>query len=80
MKKEKLDLHGDRYDSVKSKTIRFIEDNWDEKLDLEIITGHSEKMKSIVIKILDEYKLKYRIGDFAGLNKGFINIPMDHNT
>jgi len=79
MKKEKLDLHGTRYDLAKSKIIRFIEDNWDTKLDLEIITGHSKKMKSIVIKILDEYKLNYRIGDFAGLNKGFINIPMDHN-
>jgi len=80
MEKEKLNLHGTRYDSAESKVIHFIEDNWDACLDLEIITGHSKKMKSIVIKILDEYKLKYRIGDFAGLNKGFINIPMDHNT
>jgi len=79
MEKEKLDLHGTRYDLAKSKVIRFIENNWNTNLDLEIITGHSEKMKFIVIEVLNEYKLKYRIGDFAGLNKGFINIPMDHN-
>jgi hypothetical protein len=36
-------------------------------------------MKFIVVEVLNEYGLKYRIGDFAGLNKGFISIPMDHN-
>jgi len=79
MTKEKLDLHGTRYDLAESKIIRFIEDNWDTNSDLEIITGHSKKMKSIVIEILNEYKLNYRIGDFAGFNKGFINISMGHN-
>jgi len=79
MEKKKLDLHGIRYDLAESKIIHFIEDNWDANSDLEIITGHSKKMKSIVIEVLNEYKLKYRVGDFSGLNKGFINIPMDHN-
>ena len=79
MKKEKLDLHGTKYNLARSKIIRFIEDNWNTKTDLEIITGHSKKMKSIVIKILNEYRLEYKIGDFVGLNKGFISIPMDHN-
>ena len=79
MENKKLDLHGTRYDSAESKIIRFIEDNWDANSDLEIITGHSKEMKSIVIEILNEYKLKYRIGDFAGLNKGFIVISMDYN-
>jgi len=80
MKEEKLDLHGTRYDSARSRVIRFIEDNWCANLDLEIITGHSEKMKSIVIEVLNEYKLKYRIGDFVGLNKGFISISMNYST
>ena len=31
--------------------------------DLEIITGHSSKMKGIVLNVLDEYKLPYTIGD-----------------
>jgi hypothetical protein len=44
------------------------------------VTGHSEKMKSVVIEVLNEYKLNYRVGGFAGLNKGFISIPMDHNV
>lgn len=77
--KEKLDLHGTKYDSARSKVIRFIEDNWRTNLELEIITGHSKKMKSIVIEVLNEYRLNYRVGDFAGFNKGFISIPMDHN-
>ena len=79
LQKEKLDLHGTKYDLAESKVIHFIEDNWGAVSDLEIITGHSKKMKLIVIKILNEYKLNYRIGDFAGFNKGFIVISMSHN-
>ena len=59
----KLDLHGVRHDDVKSKVINFIEDNWSSEEDLEIITGHSSKMKGIVLNVLDEYKLPYTIGD-----------------
>ncbi len=59
----KLDLHGVRHDDVKSKVINFIEDNWNSEEDLEIITGHSSKMKGIVLNVLDEYKLPYTIGD-----------------
>jgi len=76
----KLDLHGNRYDLVRSKIIHFIEDNWGTDLDLEIIIGYSKKMKSIVIKVLNEYQLNYRVGDLAGFNKGFIIIFMDHNA
>ncbi len=54
-----LDLHGCTHEDAKRETIRFIEGNWDSLDDLEIITGHSSKMKNIVKYILDEYKLIY---------------------
>jgi hypothetical protein len=41
-------------------------------MEVDIITGHSPKMKALVTEVLDEYKLEYQIGDWAGLNTGFI--------
>lgn len=58
----KLDLHGTRHSDVRSKLINFIEDNWNSSEDLEVITGHSTKMKGVVINILEEYNLSYNIG------------------
>jgi len=54
-----LDLHGVRHADVTQKVVRFIEDNWDDVADTEIVTGHSIKMKGIVTAVLDEYKLAY---------------------
>jgi len=76
-----LDLHRIRHEDVRNLTIRFVEDNWD-LLDIlegeiEIITGHSKKMKEIVIEVLDEYHLSYYIGDELGLNKGFLKVRLD---
>jgi len=59
---KKLDLHGVRHEEAKRQTIRFIEANWDNGSEIEIITGHSPKMKGIVINILQEYDLSYSIG------------------
>lgn len=59
----KLDLHGVRHEDAKQQVINFIEDNWNSNEDLEIITGHSSKMKGIVINVLNEYKLSYTIGN-----------------
>lgn len=72
----KLDLHGIRHEMVRYKAIRFIEDNWDIKEEIEIMTGNSKKMQEIVEKVLREYKLEYRIGDFLGSNKSFIKVAM----
>jgi len=69
---DKLDLHHTRHEFVRPKLIRFIEDRWNKGVEAHIITGHSDEMKAIVIKVLDEYKLEYRVGDFAGINMGFI--------
>ena len=71
-----LDLHFTRHHLVRNKLIRFIEDNWDSDLEAEIITGKSAEMQDIVIEVLDEYNLDYKIGDFAGLNTGFIRTEL----
>lgn len=69
---ETLDLHHIRHHLVRPKLIRFIEDNWNKNVEAHIITGHSPRMKEIVKEVLDEYKMEYREGDFAGMNMGFI--------
>ena len=69
---KKIDLHNLRHDEVRNFLIHNIEDMWNSETDVQIITGHSEKMKEIVVGILKEYKLDYRIGDVFGLNQGFI--------
>ena len=69
---KKLDLHKTKHEDVQHKVIRFIEDNWNSG-EVEIITGYSEKMKSLVIEILNEYKLTYSIGRRYDINnKGYI--------
>ncbi len=59
---ERLDLHGVQHEDVKREVIHFIEDNWCNMDDLEVITGHSSVMKSIVISTIREYKLPYLVG------------------
>lgn len=57
-----LDLHGFKHEDVPREVIRFVEDSWDCGDETEIITGHSIVMKSIVIEVLEEYKLEYEDG------------------
>jgi len=70
--KDKLDLHGVKHVDVKPMVIRFIEDLLRTKTVVEIITGHSPKMKAIVIEVLEEYKLEYSDGGFLGVNPAVI--------
>lgn len=72
----KIDLHGLKHSDIEWFLIKKIEKNWGNNIEIEIITGYSEKMKEIVIKILNEYKLDYQIGDFLGFNKGYIKITV----
>ena len=76
METYKLDLHRLRYVDAERSVIEFIEDHWDEDVDLEIITGNSSQMKDLVKIVLDEYKLTYQVGDSFGLNMGFIRVEM----
>lgn len=73
---KKLDLHGIKHEMVRYKVIRFIEDNWDIKEEIEIMTGNSKRMQEIVVEVLKEYKLEYKVGDFLGFSKSFIRVIM----
>ena len=73
---ESLDLHNTRHHLVRAKLIRFVEDHWGKDIEAEIITGNSPYMKEIVKEVLDEYKLKYKVGDFAGQNMGFLKVEI----
>tara|TARA_Y100000361_G_scaffold78286_1_gene69294 strand:- start:779 stop:1003 length:225 start_codon:yes stop_codon:yes gene_type:complete len=68
MRHNKLDLHGVRHHEVRNKVIRLVEDNWGDGLSVEIITGNSDEMKSIVGNVLDEYNLDYQVGTFFNPN------------
>lgn len=68
---DKLDLHGVKHQDVRAMVIRFVEKYWDTGTEIEIITGHSERMKSIVKDVLDEYKLEYS-DEFLGLKRSSI--------
>lgn len=68
MKYSKLDLHGVRHHEVRNKVIRIVEENWGEGKEVEIITGNSDEMKSIVGNVLDEYNLDYKVGTFFNPN------------
>lgn len=68
----KIDLHGIRHSDVYWYLIKEIEKYWGDNIEIIIITGYSEKMKSLVIEILNEYELDYQIGDIMGYNNGYI--------
>ena len=75
---KKLDLHRTRHDEVRNKTIRFIEHNWDSGKEAEIITGNSPKMKALVMIVLDEYGLTYRVGRILDVNNtGYLVINFE---
>ena len=67
----KLDLHGVKHKDVEITVENFILWNVN-RLPVDIITGHSEEMKSIVIETLEFYEFEYEIGDF--FNKGYIHV------
>jgi len=72
-----LDLHGHRHEEAKRLLEHTINVLWCSNEELHIITGHSKRMKEIVIELLEEYKLEYTIGDFSGQNMGFIRTYLD---
>lgn len=60
---KKLDLHGVRHADAKQQVISFVEANWDSEDEFEVITGHSTRMKEVVLTVLREYNLPYAIGN-----------------
>jgi hypothetical protein len=66
-----LDLHGLRHEEARRAVIRFIEDNWNCEDEAQIITGHSQRMRGIVMDVLDEYELTYQTSNMFG-ERGYI--------
>jgi dsDNA-specific endonuclease/ATPase MutS2 len=55
----KLDLHGTFHSQVKDKVDKFISNCiLDKAIEVEIITGNSDKMKALVVDVLKDYNLK----------------------
>lgn len=67
---EKLDLHGVPHEQVSEMVHQFINDNWRPNLELIIVTGHSDLMKSIVHQVLRQYDLEVMTTDLR--NQGQI--------
>ncbi len=74
---DKLNLHGIKHESVKWKVIHFLEDNWSSGEEVEIVTGNSNKMRKLVIEVLDEYDLLYTIGRKFYYNKNCLIVLME---
>ena len=72
-----LDLHGKRHDDAKRLLEKALNRLWCSGEDLEIVTGNSAKMKEIVVDVLKEYKLTYKVGDFSGQNMGYVTTTLD---
>ena len=67
-----IDLHGFKHEDVDSYLTQEIESIWNAGIDVEIITGHSSRMKHIVGNILNRYDLNYEVGGFLKINNGMI--------
>ena len=66
-----LDLHGITHDLASDLVEDFVLKN-QYNLPLKIITGNSDKMKTIVIHILKRHQFKYSEGDYY--NRGYIDV------
>jgi len=54
-----VDLHGKTHKEAEEAVIRAVEDNLNKKVMLSFVTGHSEKMKQVVLGVLQEYGLQH---------------------
>ncbi len=58
IKTETLDLHGVPHEEVEDLVHQFVNSKWRPNLVLAIVTGHSERMKSLVRKVVSQYDLE----------------------
>ena len=70
-----LDLHGYLHSEVEAEVENFLVLN-SRHLPLRIITGYSDKMKSIVTTLLERYNFEYNIPDY---NAGEIIVSHDND-
>ena len=67
-----IDLHGLRHEDVRRFLIKEIEYLRGTGTIVNVVTGHSTRMKKIAGEVLDEYKLSYQEGDWLGRNQGML--------
>jgi len=72
-----LDLHGFKHEEAIKVLDRTINSQWGSDQELRIITGYSPHLMKLVVDILKQYKLVYYIGDFSGVNMGYIRTVLD---
>lgn len=73
---ETLDLHGVSHEDVPDIVHQFINANWKPNLELCIITGYSDRMRSLVYSILKQYDLEMVTTDVR--NGGKIKVQTWH--
>jgi len=66
-----LDLHGVKHEAVEHLVEDFVFNN-QSYIPLKIITGNSQKMKKIVITVLEKHNFQYLDGDYY--NRGYIDV------
>lgn len=71
IKMNEIDLHQVKHTDAEVKVEDYVLTN---DLPIKIITGNSEEMKKIVEEVLKRHGFEYRIGDFSGLNTGYITV------
>jgi len=57
-----LDLHGMKHEEVENEVARFLSLWMGQNLFADIITGHSEAMSALVLKVVADYGLEYMRG------------------
>jgi len=67
-----LDLHGVSHEDVPDLVHQFINSNWVPSVELHIVTGHSKRMKGIVLEVLELYDVDVSIG--GPTNQGYIRV------
>jgi DNA-nicking Smr family endonuclease len=57
---KKLDLHGLRHEDARRAVISLVEGSWNTGIEVQIITGHSTRMREIVKDVFFEYGLDHK--------------------
>ena len=57
-----LDLHGTKHEEVQNEVARFLSLWMGKNLFADIITGHSEAMSALVLKVVTAHGLEYNTG------------------
>ena len=66
-----FDCHGKTYDKIRDQLPNWLFTEYNKGIELQIITGNSDTMKNIVVKMLDENCFDWR---FPIDNNGMIKI------